>query len=686
MYCSRQHLRTPPWRRRLLFAAIGWLWLAVPTVGRAELSGDQKQAINEIATMIREAGNRFRSGDFEASGEQIEAAMAAIDEFVEEGGREAYDAVSAAFPRIVNAHTLLQLEGVLLPPFVPPKRPAAMSKPTTERSPSPEPPMTEKTAVKEKPAETEKPSRGTSRGRARSRSRRDMATEGPSFSNQIAPILVQHCGSCHIQRSRGDFNLGNFALLAQGTPAGTVIFPGDPVASRLIETIETGDMPRGGGTVPDAQLQLLKDWVTAGAKYDANSPVIPLAVLASQAPTQPLDEAMPAAAAAPTDPGVRPPSGEETVSFAKDVAPILLENCNGCHIDANMVRGGLRLDTFAALMRGGDSGEIISPNESAESLLVRRIKGEEGMRMPMGRPPLSDEQIATISKWIDENATFDGITTDQRLGVLASLAWAGSASEAELSERRAELARKNLRLMGLTESNWVEHSNDQFLLVGAVSEANAKAILAAATRAAAKVKSFADPTEIRGRITIYALPKRYDYSEFAKMVERRSVPSDWQGHWKYDRIDAYVAVLATPADSDAVIEARLAGPLTSLTVASGGTDVPRWFAEGVGRAAVAKVGAKNFPNVDSWNAELPRAAATLKDGKQFVSNGLPPEQSDIVGYGIVSTILRGQRKPYEALREQLAEGKSFDDAFTATFGVTPTDYIDRWKSQSGGRR
>ena len=86
----------------------------------------------------------------------------------------------------------------------------------------------------------------------------------------------------------------------------------------------------------------------------------------------------------------------------------------------------------------------------------------------------------------------------------------------------------------------------------------------------------------RGLATIFVMPKRYDYSEFAKMVEQRSVPSDWTSHWRFDGIDAYVSMVATDADEEEVLEARLLAPVVSLAVATRGRGVPRWFAEGLG--------------------------------------------------------------------------------------------------------
>lgn len=639
--------------------------LAAAPSANAELTASQKKAVAGIAQSVREAGTLFQAGDFEESGKRIESAVAAIEKLVADGGAEAYDAVSPAFPRIVNAQALLELEGVVVPPFIKPERPEAM------RPDKPEPAATP---------------------RAKPRSRRGGlqpnaavgadAAAGPSFVRQVAPILVQHCGQCHINRSQGDFSMATFAVLAKGPPEGTVIFPGDIIASRLIETIETGDMPRGGGKVPPEQFQLLKDWIVAGAKYDAPSPLIPLATLASASPAGPVPATpMPAA---PADSAVRQSTGQETVSFARDIAPILIENCNGCHIDAPQVRGGLRMDTFAALMNGGASGPVVMSGDAVASLLVRKIKGEEGARMPAGgRPPLSDSQITLISKWIEENATFDGAGADRSLRAMASQAWADSASDEELNARRAELARKNLLLVGTAATKLVENEADRFFVIGDVGDATAKAVATAATKALAKIKPTIDPSSIRGRVTIFVMPKRYDYSEFAKMVEGRGVPSDWQSHWRYDGVDAYIALLAAPSDSDASIEARLAGPLASLAVATRGDDAPRWFAEGVGRATTARSYAKDFPNVGGWNSGLFHAVAAMKDGGQFVKNELPPEATDVIGYAILSTMIKSQRKQFDNVLKNLDKGMPFDQAFTAAFGVAPAAYVDRWKPYAG---
>jgi mono/diheme cytochrome c family protein len=84
---------------------------------------------------------------------------------------------------------------------------------------------------------------------------------GPSYAGQIAPLLERRCGGCHISGRRGDFQMASYDQLMQSG----MVQPGQPRGSRLLEVIESGDMPRGGGRVTDQEFQLLVSWISAGA-------------------------------------------------------------------------------------------------------------------------------------------------------------------------------------------------------------------------------------------------------------------------------------------------------------------------------------------------------------------------------------------------------------------------------------
>jgi len=85
--------------------------------------------------------------------------------------------------------------------------------------------------------------------------------------------------------------------------------------------------------------------------------------------------------------------------FTARVAPVLARRCGHCHGDQRQ-EGGLRLDTFAGLSAGGDSGPVIVPGSSAESLLVRAVRrGDEALLMPPGEALPADEQ-ALLVDWV----------------------------------------------------------------------------------------------------------------------------------------------------------------------------------------------------------------------------------------------------------------------------------------------
>ena len=54
--------------------------------------------------------------------------------------------------------------------------------------------------------------------------------------------------------------------LMAGSQNGPVIIAGDPNKSSLIQMVTQGKMPKSGPHLLPAQLQVLVNWVTAGAK------------------------------------------------------------------------------------------------------------------------------------------------------------------------------------------------------------------------------------------------------------------------------------------------------------------------------------------------------------------------------------------------------------------------------------
>ena len=101
-------------------------------------------------------------------------------------------------------------------------------------------------------------------------------------------------------------------------------------------------------------------------------------------------------------------AADAPVSFIRDVAPILKENCFACH-DAKKKSGKFDMTTFEKLMAGGSNGDPIAPGKPAESDLVTLITSTDEKRMPPKDKgdAVPKEKAAVVAKWIAEGAKLD---------------------------------------------------------------------------------------------------------------------------------------------------------------------------------------------------------------------------------------------------------------------------------------
>ncbi|MBI1900350.1 MAG: PSD1 domain-containing protein [Planctomycetia bacterium] len=96
----------------------------------------------------------------------------------------------------------------------------------------------------------------------------------------------------------------------------------------------------------------------------------------------------------------------EPVDYAGQVLPLLAKHCISCHGEEEQ-QSGLRLDAGKLIHDGGDRGPGIVAGKSGESLLIKALRGEGDLkRMPFESDPLGDDEIALLSRWIDEGAKF----------------------------------------------------------------------------------------------------------------------------------------------------------------------------------------------------------------------------------------------------------------------------------------
>ena len=109
--------------------------------------------------------------------------------------------------------------------------------------------------------------------------------------------------------------------------------------------------------------------------------------------------------------GILSAQGPAKVDFARDVLPILRQNCVPCHGPAQQ-SSGMRLDRKSMVI----SRRGVVPGSSDNSFLFHRITGNAyGLQMPP-TGPLRPEQINTIKMWIDQGADWpDALANEAEL-------------------------------------------------------------------------------------------------------------------------------------------------------------------------------------------------------------------------------------------------------------------------------
>lgn len=86
-----------------------------------------------------------------------------------------------------------------------------------------------------------------------------------------------------------------------------------------------------------------------------------------------------------------------------NVARIMKANCIKCH-GADKAREGLRLDSYEAIMKGGEHGPVVLKGNPAKSRLMRALKGDGIDMMPPKKGPLPKSHLAIIEGWIRSGA------------------------------------------------------------------------------------------------------------------------------------------------------------------------------------------------------------------------------------------------------------------------------------------
>ncbi|WP_254509791.1 c-type cytochrome domain-containing protein [Anatilimnocola floriformis] len=611
---------------------------------QAAPTAEQRAEVTAISTLMTKAANLFQNSKFKESAAAIAEVQQRIEKLAESGDEQVINLLAPIHKKLQNAHSLLELEGVTLTELKP------LAKPM---KPDPKDPKAGPGAPAGTPA----------------------AGGGVSFTKQVVPILTARCGGCHVTKSSGMFSMATYNALMKGSAAGLVIFKGDGKGSVLMEKIDDAEMPPNGQKIPAPEIEILRKWINEGAKFDGADMASNITMLTTAG--------TPAPAATPAKaPVVAQATGKETVSFSKELAPILAETCMGCH-GTQQPRENFSVSNFERLLKGGDAGQNILPGKPAESLLIKKLKGTaaDGQRMPLNQPALDNAVIAKFEKWIEEGAKFDGPDSKQSMDRLAAVTKAINSTHEELSNERAKLAMQHFALT-LPNDSAERRETTNYLMLGNVGTSTLDEIGKQAERLAPRVadifKAPADKPLIKGRLSLLIFKDRYSYSEFGKMVEKRTIPAQWRGHFMFDTVDAYAAVtVPRPGTAqDYPIQGMILQQLAGTYMASIGKNVPHWFAEGAGRVVASRLSA-NDPRVRAWDESIPAVVSSMPASDSFLGNDMDQEAADIAAYSYVKHLM-GDTRRFQILVDGLRKGGDFNQLFNDVYGGSPAAVTQGW--------
>ena len=101
-------------------------------------------------------------------------------------------------------------------------------------------------------------------------------------------------------------------------------------------------------------------------------------------------------------------AGDNTVSYAQDIQPILEKHCFQCHTQGGegLKASGLDMSSHASLMKGTRFGPIIKPGDSLSSTMIILVEGRApSLKMPHNEGAfLSNDETNTLRNWIDQGA------------------------------------------------------------------------------------------------------------------------------------------------------------------------------------------------------------------------------------------------------------------------------------------
>lgn len=518
---------------------------------------------------------------------------------------------------------------------------------------------------------------------------------GVSFDKHVAPILARRCVECHGDDPKGGLRLDTFAGMEKGGQGGQLLVPGNPEGSKLIQRVLAPmleiRMPLQQEPLTEFEVNAIAVWISEGAQFEGDK-TASMADLAKAAASKP--------AMNPKKPGTPKGSkketvketGIETVHFMQDIMPELVDTCGRCHNDTQK-QNGFSVMSFEKLMKGGNSGAVITAGSLENSRLWRLVNADETPVMPAGNQTgITRRWHANLKTWIMEGAKFDGTDPSKNFPSRQereSDALAKFTPEQWL-ERRKKAAEEDWKKT-FPKVEPTRKESAEFLLYGDVAEQRLEQVEKWASQQTAYLRQtykVKDASLWRGKLAVFVFKERFGYDEFNSSVHRRESPREIMGHSQVTQSmeDAFIVlqdVGDAASETSPGMQVNVLDQVTAAFFQRGG-QLPDWLLRGAGLALASQ---KSTGNV--YLTGLPRTASKIlhesnlsEPGKIFEDGTFSPAQLEAVSFAMVQFMLKkgnlnlfGQfvqkiqngSKPNAAIEEIY---RTDADSFATTFAAT----------------
>jgi mono/diheme cytochrome c family protein len=420
-----------------------------------------------------------------------------------------------------------------------------------------------------------------------------------------------------------------------------------------------------------------------------------------------------------TKPAASETPEEKTLTFSRDIAPVLVGNCLGCHGPGGRAVKKFDQSTFQKLMAGGESGKAIIPGKPEESELVLRVKGEsEGRKMPPDNDKdLAPETIAKIEDWIRSGARLDpgpGHTLEAPLASYA--ATPESLKRDELAKMTPE--QREEKLAAVARERWKKGSpnttpettsSPHFALFGLLPKDRAEAtlkLLESQYLALQALLGRPGSMALNGpeKVSIYVFNEPTAYVEFVRGNENRDVEAGTAASANFGVETPYLAAAdpligredpnqgkrPSPSrkkeeDDFSGTERSLAGLLAEqmgIAATNQAGKSPRWLSYGIGAYMGSRLEPSSpyYRRLRSLTYDQGRAGWAPK-ATEALGDQTDDEKIRSMGFSLIEWLAAAWRLQFPNFVRGMLQGpEKLDDVIRMCFGdsVNRDQFLEGW--------